>query len=67
VIEPETAVGIDVGFDRFATDSDGVVIENPHFFRKAELKIKRASRRLSRCKKGSANRAKARRPLAREY
>ena len=67
VIETETAVGIDVGFDRFATDSDGSVIENPRFFRKAEVKIKRASRRLSRCKKGSANRAKARRALAREY
>src|SRR6266508_4254724 len=66
-IETETAVGIDVGFDRFATDSDGGVIEHPRFFRKAEGKIKRASRRLSRCKKGSANRAKARRALAREY
>jgi putative transposase len=66
-IETETAVGIDVGFDRFATDSDGYVIENPRFFRKAEGKIKRASRRLSRCQKGSANRAKARRALAREY
>src|SRR6266545_5501233 len=63
----KTAVGIDVGFDRFATDSDGGVIENPRFFRKAERKIKRASRRLSRCEKGSANRAKARRALAREY
>jgi len=67
VIETETAVGIDVGFDRFATDSDGHVIENPRFFRKAERKIKRASRRLSRSQKGSANRAKARRALAREY
>jgi putative transposase len=66
-IETETAVGIDVGFDRFSTDSDGGVIENPRFFRKAEGKIKRASRWLSRCKKGSANRAKARRALAREY
>jgi putative transposase len=66
-IEAETAVGIDVGFDRFATDSDWGVIENPRFFRKAERKIKRAARRLSRCKKGSANRAKARRALAREY
>jgi putative transposase len=66
-VETETAVGIDVGFDQFATDSDGVVTENPRFFRKAERKIKRASRRLSRCKKSSANRAKARRALAREY
>src|SRR5262249_12377690 len=66
-IEPETAIGIDVGFDRFATDSDGGVTDNPRFFRKAERKIKRASRRLSRRKKGRANRAKARRGLAREY
>src|SRR5262249_4889849 len=65
-IEPETAIGIDVGFDRFATDSDGGVTENPRFLRKAERKIKRASRRLSRRKKGGANRAKARRVLARE-
>src|SRR5215813_3227422 len=67
VIETETAVGIDVCFDCFATDSDGHVIENPRFFRKAERKIKRASRRLSRSQKGGANRAKARRALAREY
>ncbi len=66
-VETETAVGIDVGLDRFATDSDGGVIENPRFFRKAEGKIKRVSRRLSRRKKGSANRAKARRTLARQY
>ncbi len=66
-VEPETAIGIDVGFNRFATDSDGGVTENPRFFRKAERKIKRASRRFSRRKKGGANRAKARRALAREY
>src|SRR6516165_3005779 len=65
-IETETAIGIDVGFDRFATDSDGGIVENPRFFRKAERKIKRAQRELSRKQKGSANRAKARRALARE-
>ena len=66
-IETETAIGIDVGFDRFATDSDGGILENPRFFRKAERKIKRAQRELSRKRKGSANRAKARRALACEY
>src|SRR5215467_6591161 len=35
-IETETAIGIDVGFDRFATDSDGGVVENPRFFRKVQ-------------------------------
>ena len=53
--EPETAIGIDVGFDRFATDSNGGVTENPRFFRKAERKIRHATRRFSRRKKGSAN------------
>ena len=67
VIVSETAIGIDVGFDRFATNSSGGVVENPRFFRKAERKIKRAQRRLSRKQKGSANRTKARRALAREY
>src|SRR5215510_7967842 len=66
-LETETAIGIDVGFDRFATDSDGGIVENPRFFRKAERKIKRALRGLSRKQKGGANRAKARRALAREY
>jgi putative transposase len=66
-IEPETAIGIDVGFDRFATDSGGGATENPRFFRKAERRIRRASRRLSRRQKGGANRAKARRAVAREY
>ena len=66
-IETETAIGIDLGFDRFATDSDGGMVENPRFFRKAERRIKRAQRELSRKRKGSANRAKARRALAREY
>jgi len=41
-IETEMAVGVDVGFDRFATNSDDGVIGNPRFFRKAEGKIKRA-------------------------
>jgi putative transposase len=65
--ETETSVRIDVGFDRFATDSNGGIIENPRSFRIAERKIKRASHKPSRCKKGGANRAKARRALACEY
>jgi len=66
-IESETAIGIEIGYDRFAANSNGGVVENPRFFRKAERKIKRAQRRLSRKQKGSANRTKARRALAREY
>jgi len=66
-VKTETAIGIDVGFARFATDSNGVATENPRFFRKGERKIKRASRKLSRCKNGSANKAKARHALAKAH
>ena len=66
-IKTETAIGLDVGFSRFATDSEGAITDNPRFFRKAERKIKRACRRMSRRQKGGANRARARRELAREY
>ena len=57
-------VGIDLGVARFATLSDGTVFD-PLDFRKEEEKIKRLQRALSRKKKGSKNRAKARKTLAR--
>jgi putative transposase len=66
-IKTETAVGLDVGFSRFATTSDGKITDNARFFRRAERKIKRACRRMARRQKGGANRAKARHQLAREY
>lgn len=58
-------VGIDVGIENFATLSNGEVIANPQFFRKSEKKLARLQRRLSRKKKGSANRRKARLKVAR--
>jgi len=57
-------VGIDLGFARLAVTSDGEVIANPRFYRAAERKLKRAQRALSRTRKGSANRVKARRRVA---
>src|SRR5215831_20108321 len=33
-IESETAIGIEIGFDRFGANSNGGVVENPRFFRK---------------------------------
>jgi putative transposase len=43
------------------------VIAHPHYFRKAEKKLKRLQRCLSRRRKGSRNREKARLALARQH
>ena len=63
----DRAVGIDVGLKSYYTDSDGMSIANPRYFRKAEHHLKRLHRRLSRTHKGSANRTKARKQLAKAY
>lgn len=60
-------VGIDVGLKEFYTDSNGNTVANPRFLRKAEKKLKRLHRRLSRTQKKSANRQKARQKLAKAY
>jgi putative transposase len=53
-------LGIDVGLKSFLTDSEGTTVENPRHYRKAESKLKRLQRRLSRKQKKSANRKKMR-------
>ncbi|HEX6477638.1 MAG TPA: transposase [Ktedonobacteraceae bacterium] len=63
----DRAVGIDVGLKSYYTDSDGMSVANPRYFRKAEPRLKRLHRRLSRTQKGSANRTKARKQLAKAY
>lgn len=60
-------VGLDVGLARFYTDSDGNTVDNPRYLRKKEKLIKRLQRRLSRKKKGSKNRVKARNKLGRKH
>jgi putative transposase len=61
------SVGIDVGLESFATLSNAEQIDNPHFLRKAERKLKTAQRRLSRRQKGSHRRRKARHLLAKAH
>jgi putative transposase len=56
--------GIDVGLTALAVTSDGLVIPNPRFLRKAERRLKKAQRALSRKQKGSGNRARARHRVA---
>jgi putative transposase len=54
------AIGLDVGLKEFYTDSNGEMVENPRFLRKAEKGLKRSQRRVSKKVKGSKNRGKAR-------
>ncbi len=58
------SVGIDVEIESFAVLSNGERIENPKFLRKNEKKLSRFQRRLSRKKKGSNNRRKAKLKVA---
>jgi putative transposase len=60
-------VGIDVGLKAYYTDSLGNTVENPRHYRKAEQKLKRLHRAVSRKQKKSSNRKKARKQLARAY
>jgi len=60
-------IGLDVGLNYFYTDSEGNQVENPRFLRKGEKKLKRLQRRLSKKKKGSNNRRKARERLAKAH
>jgi putative transposase len=59
--------GIDTGLLTFAALSDGTKVENPKFFRKSEKKLAKLQRRLSRKKKGSNNRRKAKAKVARMH
>jgi len=47
------SIGIDLGFIDLCTLSNGVVIHNPRWFRKNQVKLKREQRSLSRKTKGS--------------
>jgi putative transposase len=61
------SVGLDFGLKTFLTTSDREKIESPLFMRQASGKIKTLSRKLSRKKRGSKNRNKARLDLARMH
>ena len=64
---PKPAVGVDLGPSHFATLSTGEKIESPRFLQRAERRLRRLHRQLSRRRKGSSNREKARLLLARQY
>ena len=48
-------IGFDLGLKDFLIDSDGIVIDNPRYFRKSQEKLAKEQRKLSKCVKGSNN------------
>lgn len=60
-------LGIDVGLQFFYTDSSGATVENPRYLRSSEKALKRLHGRVSKKKKGSSNRRKAIKRLARKH
>lgn len=61
------SVGIDLNVSNFSTDSDGLVVEHPKNVKKAEKKLKRCQRKLSGKSRGSNNRKKQRRIVAKVH
>jgi putative transposase len=59
--------GIDVGLSQFATLSNGEIIENPRFFREEENELAKAQRQLAAQPKGSKERKKKRKKVARVH
>jgi len=63
-IEDDQILGIDAGVKDLMTRSDGVKVPNHRYAYKAERKLRREQRKLSRRKKGSANWHKQKRKVA---
>jgi putative transposase len=51
----KSAVGIDVGLEKFLTTSDGQAVGIPQFYRKSQRHLARQQRQLARMEKGSKN------------
>jgi putative transposase len=68
-VEPEPlpfndlAIGIDMGLECFAKLSCGDSIPNPRFFRRDEMELAKAQRKLSKAEEGTSERAKRRKAV----
>ncbi|WP_433944194.1 IS200/IS605 family element RNA-guided endonuclease TnpB [Paenibacillus sp. SN-8-1] len=60
-------IGVDLGLKDFAITSNGEVVPNPKHLRKSEKRLAKLQKSLSRKKKGSNNRHKARLKVAKLY
>jgi putative transposase len=63
----ENAVGIDVGLEHYAVDSDGLETENPCYLKQALKRLRKEQHRLMKKQKCSKNREKQRVIVARKY
>ncbi|MEU4513378.1 transposase [Nonomuraea wenchangensis] len=63
----DTEAGIDLGLGHFAVLADGTKVSSPRFLRRAEKKLRKLQRGLSRKEKGSKNRTKARIRVAAQH
>jgi len=67
VMDGKPVAGVDLGVSRMAQVSDGTYFENPRALKRNLIKLKRLQRVVSRRQKGSANRQKAVRRLAKAH
>lgn len=61
------AIGVDLGLKDFAVTSDGERIANPRMLERRARNLARYQRRMARCQRGSVNRRKAKRKVARAH
>ena len=61
------AVGMDFGLKHFLTLSDGSTIDSPEMFKHSINEIRKANKRLSRCKEGSNHKRAAKKDLERAH
>ncbi|MBU0893874.1 MAG: transposase [Nanoarchaeota archaeon] len=60
-------LGIDLGINSYLVDSEGNKVEHPKLYEKMQRRLRIANQNLSRKKKGSKNRIKARKSLSKIY
>lgn len=61
------SVGIDFGLKTYMVMSDGTTVTNPQFLKSDIDNVRRKSRNLSKCNKGSNNRERRRKDICREF
>jgi len=62
--EPKNILGLDMDMKELFTDSQGNKAAYPRFYRKSQDKLNKGQRKLSKCVKGSSNRNKQRKKVA---
>lgn len=64
ILDIDKSIGLDYSSPHFYVDSQGIEADIPHFYRKAEKRIAKEQRKLSKMVRGSANYQKQKRRVA---